>query len=118
MKTCARVERKLHEYLSQTKAGQSLWRITKHAFYDKYTLAVNLAIGDVIQALRAKILSRASLLNFSVLFFFAGLVLSFISRFDGFLPNILLFPLFSLSIFRLIRLCLYHSFVFYVSFSD
>jgi len=29
----------------------------KHTFYAKYTLAVNLGIGDVVQALRAKILT-------------------------------------------------------------
>jgi hypothetical protein len=90
----------------------------KHTFCAKYTLAVKLAIGDVIQALRAKTMTPCFSPKFSFLFFYAGLFLSFISRVDVFRLNILLLPLFSLPIFHLIRLCLHHSFFFCVSFSD
>ena len=78
-----------------------------------------LTISDVIQALRAKILTPCSSPKFFAYFFLSsGLVLPFISRVDCFLLNILQIPIFSLSVFHLIRLCLYHSFFFCVSFSD
>lgn len=65
----------------------------KPTFWAKYAIAVHLAIDDVIKAQRAKILKPCLSSKFLGFFFPADLVLSFISRVDNFLLNILLLPL-------------------------